>query len=213
MLNLIRQNLGFFIPYLIFLLLTSTLLFAYEQGELHLLINKNQSGFFNFFFSFITHLGDGITAIIVVAILLFIRFRSALLLLLSYLLSSGITQLLKHYVFDDALRPAGYFESSGELTLVPGVVNHYYNSFPSGHSATVFCVCACLAMISNNNLMKSLYLSLALLIGFSRVYISQHFLGDVVAGSVIGITCALIFGWLLLTGPWSAPGKLDKRLI
>ena len=41
---------------------------------------------------------------------------------------------------------------------------------------------------------------LALLVAFSRVYLSQHFLNDIYAGSLLGTASALL-AWLILSRP------------
>ena len=102
-------------------------------------------------------------------------------------------------------RPVSAFEHYGNvmLPLVQGVDMHHSNSFPSGHASTFFVFCTCCALIlayhykhqhiENNRrkwiLMNLLMLSLlviAALGGYSRVYLSQHFLSDVCVGSIIG---------------------------
>ena len=36
----------------------------------------------------------------------------------------------------------------------------------------------------------------ALLVGFSRIFVGKHFLGDVLAGFAVGLAFGLLFGWL-----------------
>ena len=87
---------------------------------------------------------------------------------------------------------------------------NYSNSFPSGHASTFFVFCTCCALIlayhykhqdiQNNRrtwlLMNLLMLSLVVLAalgGYSRVYLSQHFLLDVCVGSIIGFVSPCLF--------------------
>ena len=97
-----------------------------------------------------------------------------------------IVQVGKHLIFPDALRPVAYFKGIHTLHLVDGVVMHAYNSFPSGHSATAFGIFVMLIFLIKNRRLKLLWLAVALLTAFSRVYLSQHFMEDVLAGSLIG---------------------------
>lgn len=60
------------------------------------------------------------------------------------------------------------------------------SSFPSGHSAIIFALVTILCCIYGRRLLF-LY-SIALFIGFTRIYIGVHFPSDVVAGAVIGIS-------------------------
>jgi len=50
-----------------------------------------------------------------------------------------------------------------------------------------------LAILSKNNTLKLLLFIVALLVGYSRVYLSQHFFIDITAGSVFGTLTILIF--------------------
>jgi membrane-associated phospholipid phosphatase len=122
---------------------------------------------------------------------------------MSELSGGAILQILKHiFSFD---RPVSAFEHYGNvmLPLVQGVDMHHSNSFPSGHASTFFVFCTCCALIlayhykhqhiENNrrkwimmNLLMLSLLVIAALGGYSRVYLSQHFLSDVCVGSIIG---------------------------
>ena len=86
------------------------------------------------------------------------------------------------------------------LNLVPGFENYLYNSLPSGHSTSAFTTFLCLALIIENKAMKFGLFMMALTVGFSRVYLSQHFLNDVYAGSLIGvITSFLIYQFIFIS--------------
>ena len=95
-------------------------------------------------------------------------------------------------------RPSKYFElfETYKLHLVEGVKLHSLQSFPSGHTATAFNLFIMLAFIVKSNTMKLLFFVMAALVAYSRVYLSQHFVLDITAGSVIGIiVMALVFVW------------------
>ena len=62
-------------------------------------------------------------------------------------------------------------------------------SFPSGHTAAA-CAAACVFRIRRNRLWVFLA-PLALMIGFSRLYLYVHYPTDVLAGAFIG--CAIAF--------------------
>ena len=82
----------------------------------------------------------------------------------------------------------------GEFTFFS--FDSHYNSFPSGHSADAFVSGVFLYYLlkySKYSKYRFLPLAYALLIAFSRVVVSAHYLSDAVAGMAIGILGAYIF--------------------
>ena len=69
---------------------------------------------------------------------------------------------------------------------------HAMNSFPSGHTITAFAIFIILAMVVKKQYLKVLFTLTAILAGFSRVYLSQHFLEDIFLGALIGVAIALL---------------------
>ncbi len=162
------------------------LVFSYPKADLHLAINQWHSGFFDTFFKYFTLLGNGWAVFLLALIFLFIKVRHTVVFLVGNLLITLFVQVGKHLIFPDALRPVAYFKGTHTLHLVEGVTLHAYNSFPSGHSATAFGIFVILIFLIKNRGLKLLWLTVALLTAFSRVYLSQHFMEDVLAGSLIG---------------------------
>jgi membrane-associated phospholipid phosphatase len=143
-----------------------------------------------------THLGDGLIFIPIVLISLIYRYRFAITLALTGILLSVLTNILKQVIYTDTERPKRFFDGVADLHFVEGVEMHGLNSFPSGHTATA----AALAMLVSLEWRRAgvvipavLY---ALFIGFSRIYLAQHFLRDVVFGYLEGISVAVL-GYLL----------------
>lgn len=62
-------------------------------------------------------------------------------------------------------------------------------SFPSGHSANAFATATVLTSVAG---LGYLPFAVAALVAFSRVYLGQHFLTDVLVGSGIGMIVALL---------------------
>lgn len=63
-------------------------------------------------------------------------------------------------------------------------------SFPSGHTTSSFAVFGVLWL--TNSQFKYVFLIIALLISFSRLYLYVHFPSDVFAGIVLGLLCSRI---------------------
>src|SRR4051812_24054039 len=95
------QNSAFLVPYLLFLFTAMAFLLMHTKGEAHLIINQHRSEFCDYFFSLVTYLGDGVTAIIVIILACFIKYRYAVFLAVSSIFSALITQTLKHTLFSD----------------------------------------------------------------------------------------------------------------
>ena len=162
-------------------------MFFFTKSELHLYFNSIHHPFTDYFFRFVTHIADGLFVGAIILFLVFIRYRYALFLGLSFLFSSLIAQFFKKIVFPDFDRPKKFFESIAELHYVPGVELHSFNSFPSGHATSSFVLFCCLAFIVNSKYLKFTFFIIALTVALSRVYLSQHFFMDIYFGSIIGV--------------------------
>jgi membrane-associated phospholipid phosphatase len=210
--KILCQNLAFIIPYLFFLLLAGVFLSLYSKSEAHLIINQYRFNFCDYFFKYATYLGDGIVVLCIIFFLCFIKYRYAILVAVSNIISSLITQTLKYTFFSDMVRPVKFFEGIKQLNLVPGVENYSYNSFPSGHTTAAFATFFCLALIMKNRTLKFLMFVIALIVGISRVYLSQHFLSDVYVGSLIG-TFTSFFVYVFLSERMETIEWMEKAII
>ncbi len=171
-----------------------TLLVDFSKADLHILSNEANNPFFDVFFKYTTYLGEGTTIAILFIILLFAKYRYALIFLAAGLLTSLIVYIFKKIVFHEMYRPSRYFElyESYKLHFIEGVKLHSLQSFPSGHTATAFNVFLMMALMIKNNILKLFFFIIAALVAYSRVYISQHFLIDITAGSVIGVSIVVL---------------------
>lgn len=191
--EILKNNRYFLLPCLVVFLVLSIVLLVATKTDIHLWSNNYHTAFFDFFFKYVTHLGDGLFIIIPVMLLLFRSLRDASFVLSVYLSSGFVTQLLKRLFFDGAERPVLYFHDIAALHLVDGVRMLSGHSFPSGHATSAFALFLCLSMIFNKRRIQFLCFLAACLVAFSRIYLSQHFLVDVYTGSLIGITGGLAF--------------------
>lgn len=189
---ILKDNVSFLIPYLIYIVLGAILLVMNTKVDLHLTFNNFHNSFFDTFFYYVTFLGDGIMALLAIIILLTIKYRYAVIAGLANIIASAITQALKLTVYSDVVRPKKFFENVHEIYFVPGVDNHLYNSFPSGHSTCAFALYFSLALFVKSRALKTLFFIVALLTGYSRIYLSQHFFEDVYAGSLIGLSITVM---------------------
>ena len=168
--------------------------FIFSKTDLHATLNTYHSGFFDFFFQVITLFGDGIFAVLLSIVFFFIRNRKeGVLLLLTFIISALIAQFFKNFVFYEDMRPLFYIQA-GELNVqtVEGIKMHLNHSFPSGHTTTIFAMSSMLSLFFKTKRMGLILLIIAILTAYSRIYLSQHFLQDILAGSLIGLTTSIL---------------------
>lgn len=192
--ELIKKERFILLIYAVTLLTISAILLLYGKTEIHMYINRHSHPIFDYLFKYITLLGDGILVLFVCCILLFYQYKISVTQAIAYALSGTITQIFKHLIFSDSPRPILYFKNHPEyiLRLVEGVEPACHNSFPSGHTASAFAMFMLFAFMVKNRPLKIFLLLAALLVGYSRVYLSQHFLADITFGSLIGVASAIL---------------------
>ena len=149
-------------------------------------------------FVYVTFLGDGRFAIAICLIFLLLRrWSRALQLIAAFIVSALVAQILKN-VFSMP-RPKQFFPAGQYNYFIDGVTHIGFASFPSGHTTSVFALATLLAIFDSNKTGNVLYLLAAVAVGYSRIYLGQHFLGDVLVGSFIGLLTAVLIHWLFLT--------------
>jgi membrane-associated phospholipid phosphatase len=182
----------------------------FKRTEIQWFINQNYNIIADIFFKYYTHLGDGILYAVALLILLFIRYRYALTMAIATIFANFLVHLFKQVILPDYDRPLAVMGKFYNLHLVDGVKVHLINSFPSGHSATGFGVFLLFALIVSNNRLKFIFFTIAFLIAYSRVYLTQHFLIDIYFGSLFGVIGTLLAFWW--TERWKST-KLDLSLL
>jgi len=169
------------------------LIISNGKADLHLWLTSFNSPTVDSFFKFYTEVGGSIPYI-TAGILLFYRYRLAVFVLITQF-ASGIFSIFVKQTWNEA-RPIKYFSENYpniELHQVAGVHLHSFHSFPSGHTITAFAFFMALSFFTKKPSLHFLYFILAFLVGYSRVYLSQHFAIDVLVGSLIGV--AVTVSW------------------
>lgn len=158
-------------------------------------------------FQWITELGKS-TAYLVVFFLLFVFFKyclkrpvaaSRMLFLLAAVALSGlITDIVKPLV--GRLRPKLLFEAS-LYGFEPLRIGYEYNSFPSGHAATVFALAAALSFFFPG--WRLPLFGFAAVIGLSRIIVGAHYLSDVMAGAYVGVMSVFALSYFCRRRGWT----------
>lgn len=194
---LIRELRVYLLVAITAILVGSIMLFLANKVDGHLVVNSTHSPLQDFIFTYLTHLGGGTFVIVgslVLSIAYWKRYQASLLVLgiINLVLVAGVTQIMKQLIFYDALRPVAFIGKKW-LHTAPGVEMNLYNSFPSGHTAAAFAFFAFVAYIYRKNYTAQFICGIiAILIGYSRIYLSQHFLEDAVLGGTIGLFCFVL---------------------
>lgn len=185
--------------FLLWIIFGAFLIYQFDRDEIFKWVNVNHNNFLDAFFYFFTYVGTAIVIIPVLLFLYFFRYKSRYFLLFVILCqvpSLLINQAMKF--FFKAKRPAAYFEGQEWWHKVDGLELHHHNAFPSGHTAGAFAFFCVLSMLLSyrNRWWAIVFFILALLAGYSRIYLSQHFFADVYFGSMEGIIVCLL-GWVI----------------
>lgn len=208
----IKNNISFLLPTFIVWIAMIVCLLAYNKVDLHLLVSGYRIPMFDTLMPYYTEIG-GFMPWIVVFGLLFYRFGCALFVFATQVLTSLVVQPLKHAL--DIDRPKRLFQQlEMALPQVEGMKLHTGHSFPSGHSTAVFALFLSLAIIVKNPVLKFLFFVLAFFGAYSRVYLSQHFVEDTFAGSLIAVVVTLCYCHYhqKMNYPWMKKSFLEFRV-
>lgn len=193
----LSQNKIYFIG-LLAILFSCTVFLLFNGKETAFLSPDSYHPFYlNVFFINYTFMGDGIFAICLIAIMFFYFKRKQLgfALLYSFLISGVSAQIIKNLF--NSPGPKLYFEAGTYLNFVNDFSLSGNSGFPSGHTATAFAIATVLVLMMKNKNGQLLILMAAVLVGYSRIYLAQHFLLDVIIGALIGTASGVISFYLV----------------
>jgi membrane-associated phospholipid phosphatase len=203
----------FFIPYLLLIAACLIIKLTYTREEIYFAVNARNWGLADTIAPYITDIGNGITTIVLAAILALYSYRKAFILAGSYLASSVIVAQVLKFAFA-APRPKLYFHDQlARIHFVTGTIQLSLHSFPSGHTVTAFSTTILIAYWCKNKFWGLPLFLLAVLVGYSRMYLSQHFFEDVTAGSVIGLVVTVIWIYWVENRQFLKSSKWDGGLL
>jgi membrane-associated phospholipid phosphatase len=204
----------YFGVYFIFVLLAGSFIGTFHTQNIHQFLNSFHCKFADFVFPYVTHIGDGIAVAVIVVGSLFYQKRWVIQIGVAGILSGLLAQILKRFVFGPTLRPFAFFQEQNlPLRLVDGVEMHTAFSFPSGHTTAIFALTTSIVLLLPFRKLDIPLVVIALLVGYSRIYLSQHFLEDVLAGSLLGTGTAILVYFIFLANGIIQNPKWSKPLI
>ena len=202
--EIIAGNRVFFGLWLLFFAVGLFFLLRVGKAEAFVDLNPYHQNLLDKIFVWITFLGDGTFTVIVFVILLIRRHWSqATQVIAAFLFSALIAQILKNLF--SMPRPKQFFPPGYYPYFIKDVTGIGFASFPSGHTTSIFALATLLAIFSRSRNAKIACLLGAVLVGYSRIYLGQHFLGDVLMGSCIGTITAVLVHWLFVQKLQSLP--------
>lgn len=157
-----------------------------------LIINGAHTPFLDFAMPIFTMLGE---FYLLIPMLLFVTLRNVKVgagMFIGYALASTTAQVLKFCAPWHNDRPSLYFYNDARVHYITNYFNSVSHSFPSGHTTLAFSVMLYLALTVKQLSLQLYCLLIAVLVGYSRVYLAQHFVEDVLAGSLIGAAFAVL---------------------
>lgn len=176
------------------------LLIFMGNQSLFRIIHSHHAVFFDYVFRFFTTLGEFVVIGSILVLLLLFKFKNwhfFLLILLTQLFPFLLTQGLK-FLYQEP-RPFAVFGEQDWFHKVAGVTLHSNLSFPSGHTSGAFSFFTLMAilLVKRNVFWSISFFFLALLVGYSRMYLGQHFFVDVYFGSMVGTLGCLLGLWVM----------------
>lgn len=209
----LRNNTVFLLGWAIVLSGMIAALGAIPKPELHLLLNACHSKWLDIVLQLYTRFVEWPVYVLMLLPLLCRRWGKTAMFAAAELSSALVIQLIKQLW--NMPRPKTFFAELGGSwadafngIVVDGVQMHSWHSFPSGHTATFFVFFGLCAFMwageekPLKGLIGALCLILALIGGYSRIYLSQHFLLDVCTGMAEGTLMAAIWYNVFVKKGW-----------
>ena len=173
-------------------ILLSVFVAIYGKDQSFLMINGRYSLQADYFFNYVTYLGDGLIWVPLFLYTLIYRRDFFIAVLAALIICTLITHLGKRVIFEGEPRPLHLLTDAARAVPLMKGRDSYSNSFPSGHTSTAFTFSLLLNFLVRRKFAVYVFPLIAFLVGYSRVYLAQHFLTDVLAGTFIGIVSSYL---------------------
>lgn len=164
----------------------------YGKDKSFLVINGHYSLRADYFFNYVTYLGDGLIWVPLFLYVLLFKRDFFIAVLVALVICTLITYGFKRIIFADDPRPLRLLHGLARAVPIMEGRDNYINSFPSGHTSTAFTFALLLAFLVRRNFAQFVFPLIAFIVGYSRVYLAQHFVTDVLAGIVVGIVSSYL---------------------
>lgn len=148
--------------------------------------NNLKNTYLDSFFKILTFLTDRGFIWIIIGLILFISKKTRIV---------GIELLFSLFIgsilVNDILKPIFQRTRPCDIMMIDLIIKHPGGySFPSGHTASAFS--AAFSAFLNNKKLGFILIIIAVISGFSRMYLFVHYPSDVLAGMIIGLISAFL---------------------
>jgi len=157
------------------------------KNEAFLYLNENLGQLADKIFEYSSYLAEGWIWIPYFIVLVGLFKMDTPFILMNFLVSTLLTQFAKNYIFNTAMRPMASGLDATQIHTVPGVEIHTFNSFPSGHTATAFTLFILTTYLFPNKYALTIGIVYAIVCGYSRIYLAQHFPLDLAGGIFVAL--------------------------
>jgi membrane-associated phospholipid phosphatase len=164
-----------------------TMSMLWGKNEAFLYLNANLGLLADKVFEYSSYLAEGWIWIPYFIVLVGMYKKDTAFILMNFLISTLLTQFAKNFIFVTAMRPMASGLDASQIHSVPGVEIHTFNSFPSGHTATAFTLFILTTYLFPNKYALTIGIVYAIVCGYSRIYLAQHFPLDLAGGIVVAL--------------------------
>ena len=164
-----------------------TMSMLWGKNEAFLYLNANLGLLADKVFEYSSYLAEGWIWIPYFIVLVGMYKNDTAFILMNFLISTLLTQFAKNFIFVTAMRPMASGLDATQIHSVPGVEIHTFNSFPSGHTATAFTLFILTTYLFPNKYALTIGIVYAIVCGYSRIYLAQHFPLDLAGGIFVAL--------------------------
>ncbi len=171
----------------VFVILSFTISIILGHGQFLIWLADHRSPVADYFFYYITKLGEEYGFVVIGVIFLFRSWRRSLMILALGLIVTLITFVLKKTFYFE--RPSMFLERmvwEGPREVLDYSLLIGHSSFPSGHSMAAWALFTFIVALYRKSWVSIVCFVLAISVSISRVYLMAHFLRDVAMGAFIG---------------------------